>query len=112
MFHQGQFFQVLEGSKSAVETCFNRIQIDPRHRGVIKLFDDSTEERSFDNWTMAAVGLESCKSMLKAQLLDLFSLRDQPQYDDLKKNKVIGVFVDTFLADLHRFSDAVKLPSS
>ncbi len=110
MFHQGQFFQVLEGPKSAVEACFKRIETDPRHRGVIKLYDDVADDRCFTDWSMAAVTLNNCQPMLKAQLINLFELQLHPQYDGLKKNKVVGVFVDTFLSDLHRFSDLLDLP--
>lgn len=48
----GCFFQVLEGPDEMVQSTFDRISRDPRHRGVITLWDDQAEERLFAKWTM------------------------------------------------------------
>lgn len=110
MFHNHQFLQVLEGPKDAVEACFARIKADGRHRSIIKLFDEPADERCFGEWSMAVFGLANCESSLREQLIDLFEMRSHPRYDDLQKNKIIGVFVDTFLADMSRFGDLLDLP--
>lgn len=112
MFHHGQFLQVLEGPKAAIEACFARIKADGRHRSIIKLYDEAAEERCFADWSMAVFGLSDCDSSLREQLIDLFEMRSHPRYEDLQKNKVIGVFVDTFLADMNRFGDSLDLPKS
>lgn len=56
MFNSGCFAQVLEGSRSAVEDVFERIQQDERHGEVSLLAFDSAPARAFENWSMGFVG--------------------------------------------------------
>jgi Sensors of blue-light using FAD len=50
--HEESFFQVLEGSPSAVDSLYERICADQRHTKVIKLIREPIEQRSFAEWTM------------------------------------------------------------
>lgn len=45
-FHAGEFVQVIEGAEPDVETIFNRIRRDGRHRDVIVLRREATARRS------------------------------------------------------------------
>jgi hypothetical protein len=56
MFNSGCFAQVLEGSRSAVEEVFERIQQDERHGDVSLLEFDPAPSRAFENWSMGFVG--------------------------------------------------------
>jgi hypothetical protein len=56
MFNDGCFGQVLEGPLAAVETTFERIQMDDRHGEVTLLAFDPVGGRGFSNWSMAFVG--------------------------------------------------------
>ncbi len=56
MFNSGCFAQVLEGSRSAVEDVFERIQQDERHGEVSLLAFDPAPARAFENWSMGFVG--------------------------------------------------------
>ena len=56
MFTDGLFAQVLEGSRTAVETVFERIQLDERHGEVNLLSFGKVDARIFPNWAMAYVG--------------------------------------------------------
>ena len=56
VFSAGSFAQVLEGSRQAVETTFERIQRDPRHSDVSVLQCEAVAARGFSNWSMAFVG--------------------------------------------------------
>ncbi len=53
LFNEGSFAQVLEGEHEALQECFGRIQVDPRHDSVQLLSLDPIDERSFPNWSMA-----------------------------------------------------------
>lgn len=53
IFHDGTFFQMLEGSKEKVHAAFEKIQDDPRHSAIIKLFEGETSKRHFPDWKMA-----------------------------------------------------------
>ncbi len=48
-----RFLQALEGERSAVETTYERIKADPRHRSVVILSDREVGNREFGNWAMA-----------------------------------------------------------
>ncbi len=52
VYHKTMAFQIFEADVSEVEKVFERIQNDPRHRGIIILHDKIIENREFPNWTM------------------------------------------------------------
>lgn len=52
LYSGGNFMQVLEGPPDAVEGVYERVQRDPRHRGVITLLRQEVEERAFPEWAM------------------------------------------------------------
>lgn len=52
LYHEGSFFQVLEGPVEAVERVYRRICDDARHRNVQKLIQEPIEQRAFGDWTM------------------------------------------------------------
>ncbi|RNC84094.1 MAG: BLUF domain-containing protein [Winogradskyella sp.] len=45
-----QFFQILEGRKAKVDTLFNKIEKDSRHKGVIKLLDVEIDGQIFKDY--------------------------------------------------------------
>lgn len=51
------FLQVLEGGRSAVNTLYNRIAQDARHRDVTLLDYAEIGERSFASWSMGQVNM-------------------------------------------------------
>ena len=56
MFTDGLFAQILEGPRGAVETVFDRIQLDDRHGEVRLLAFEPVARRSFAHWSMAYTG--------------------------------------------------------
>jgi hypothetical protein len=54
----GVFIQVLEGGRDAVNTLYNRVVADPRHRDVTLLAYTEVAERRFAGWTMGQVNLQ------------------------------------------------------
>jgi hypothetical protein len=53
LHNHGFFAQVLEGPWEAVQTVFERILLDPRHREVVVLEALETDHRVFADWAMA-----------------------------------------------------------
>lgn len=51
-----RFLQLLEGGYDHLQQTFDRIQNDPRHRGIVVLCDRAIAERSFGYWSMALMG--------------------------------------------------------
>jgi len=53
VFVDGAFLQILEGEKDDVLDLMERIEVDPRHRGVKVFHEEMTGERAFASWNMA-----------------------------------------------------------
>ena len=56
VFVEGAFLQILEGEKNDVLDLMERIERDPRHRGVKVFHEEETGERAFASWNMAYLG--------------------------------------------------------
>lgn len=56
LFSADSFVQVLEGPEDAVETLFEKIQLDPRHAEVVVLQASAVQDRGFAQWSMAYAG--------------------------------------------------------
>lgn len=59
LYKSGNFIQVLEGSKSAVESTFAKISRDTRHRGCLVLLRAQQEQRDFEEWSMGFYDMDS-----------------------------------------------------
>ncbi|HEX7664800.1 MAG TPA: BLUF domain-containing protein [Polyangiaceae bacterium] len=55
LYAEGSFLQVLEGSAAAVRSTFARIEADPRHHRIFRVFDGDVPVRSFADWSMGFV---------------------------------------------------------
>jgi hypothetical protein len=60
LLNHGCFAQVLEGSRQAVESTFERVECDPRHRSVAVLHFRPLERRIFSDWAMAHASADQC----------------------------------------------------
>jgi hypothetical protein len=58
IFSQGEFLQVLEGPKPAVEATYDRISGDPRHSRSAVLKREFADDRSYPDWKMGCFNLE------------------------------------------------------
>jgi len=59
LYCQGTFMQVLEGEKSSVELIYQTIELDARHKNIIKLASGTTKKRNFPDWSMAFASVNS-----------------------------------------------------
>ena len=82
LYKDGNFMQAIEGDDVVIKELHDRIQRDPRHRGMITLLRKPIEQRQFPNWSMGFV-----------DLLDPV-VRDLPGYNE---------FLDTPLTNLDVF---------
>ncbi len=55
IYHEGSFFQVLEGPAEEVFRIYDIIADDPRHDDVKLLLKSMVEKRSFEDWSMGFV---------------------------------------------------------
>ncbi len=73
LYKNGNFMQVLEGEQSAVQGVYDRIAIDPRHTGVLRLLREDLRERQFPNWSMGFRNVEQLPAKLADSFSDLLS---------------------------------------
>jgi hypothetical protein len=59
LYKDDLFQQILEGPEAVVKALFAKIQLDPRHRGVIKALEGFEDGRQFTEWSMGFCDLNS-----------------------------------------------------
>lgn len=59
LFSEGNFFQVLEGDKELLNDLFSRIESDPRHHNVTRIFGKEIESAKFDGYSANFITLNS-----------------------------------------------------
>jgi hypothetical protein len=52
LYHEGNIIQFLEGEEQAVSALYDKIESDPRHKGVLPLLQRKLPKRDFGNWSM------------------------------------------------------------
>lgn len=98
LYHEGNFFQILEGPEDAVQACYKRILGDPRHKGCITLIAEKTPSRRFGAWDMAYVPYSDMDPACRQGFLDLQDIRETAKMREVAKEPDTSVFVDNFLA--------------
>ncbi|MFI4882894.1 MAG: BLUF domain-containing protein [Phycisphaerales bacterium JB064] len=62
-FNHTHFFQILEGSKAAIDALFATIASDVRHSAVSLLLTEEAPERRFERFGLRAVDSDAARSM-------------------------------------------------
>ena len=75
LYHDGSFFQVLEGSETAVRDCYQRIMRDSRHKSCLQLLSEETGQRWFRDWSMGYIAFEDLSPELQETFFDLLEFR-------------------------------------
>lgn len=100
IYHEGCFFQILEGREDMVEACFDRIGKDNRHNGCILLADDRVSSRMFADWWMAHRQFADMTTLQQKQFVELSalakSMSGQPGENDTKAHAILLAFLSTF----------------
>ncbi|GAB3750824.1 BLUF domain-containing protein [Spirosoma pomorum] len=52
LYVRGSIIQVLEGQKEIIESLYQRIEKDPRHQDVVRVFSRPITKRLFGDWNM------------------------------------------------------------
>jgi hypothetical protein len=53
LYVEGNFMQAIEGTPDRIRDLYQRLECDPRHRGLNKLVDEPLAQRQFAQWSMA-----------------------------------------------------------
>lgn len=91
LYSDGNFMQILEGEKEAVESTYNKILNDTRHRNVILITNESIKQRNFSEWKMG-YSIVDPEFLNKHPEINPFELKKPSKIDT-----IITTFIDTFL---------------
>lgn len=104
LFHDGCFFQVLEGEPAVVEQTFATISRDTRHSGVIVLESRAVSERGFPQWSMGYVGARQLHPTQSQWLVDLSARVAADDPAPLSEAAGVNVQIETFLSTFREFN--------
>ena len=99
LYREGSFYQVLEGSESAVMATFHEIEVDPRHKEVRILFHGETDAREFADWKMGFLNLDGVDVDTLSGFSDFMTRDAQPQefLENLSRGKRLALMFKTLL---------------
>jgi hypothetical protein len=104
LFHDGCFFQVLEGEAEAIERTFATISADTRHGGVIVLESRDVTERAFPQWSMGYVGAHALHPMQRQWLVDLSARVASDDPVPMSDVARVNVHIEAFLSSFREFA--------
>ena len=99
VYREGSFYQVLEGSESAVMATFQDIEGDPRHKEVRVLFNGETDAREFADWQMGFLNLDGVDMDTLSGFSDFMTRDAEPQefLENLSRGKRLALMFRTLL---------------
>jgi hypothetical protein len=74
----GVFLQAIEGGRESVNTLYNHIVADKRHKDVALLHYEEITERRFGGWTMGTVNLAKLNTSI------VLKYSERPEFDPYK----------------------------
>lgn len=99
LYREGSFYQVLEGSESAVMATFHDIESDPRHKEVRLLFSGETESREFADWQMGFLNLDGIDLETLSGFSDFMTRDAEPRefLESLSRGKRLALMFRTLV---------------
>lgn len=107
LFHDGRFFQVLEGEMATVMTCFNKIMQDERHTAVSILTAGPAEMRAFPGWRMGYANMEELPAQARSAAFSIYDLIP-PNSEERGDDEAVHGQVRDFLASYEQFNTQMK----
>lgn len=104
LFHDGCFFQALEGPVSEVRRVFEIIRHDVRHSGIIILQDQPCAQRAFANWSMGYVGPKQMTGKQREALVDLSRWLGGDARPNLSTSAPMSAQIESFLSSFREFA--------
>lgn len=95
-FQGGQFLQFIEGEIGDLEILMARIELDSRHRDLVRVVDEPIVQRGFSSWNMDAFNLDPLEELSKDRFSEVVAM-----YKNLltMRTEAIVSFVKSVLAD-------------
>ena len=86
LYRDGNFIQVLEGTRENVETIYGYINADERHKGVMLVVKEDVEDRLFPNWSMGFEDLSNSTDARKLEGYNTFFDNDRSALEKMREN--------------------------
>lgn len=96
LFSEGAFFQVLEGPADAVETIYQRIARDTRHRHLIVMHDAEVRSHAFPDWSMGGFRLDPNEPI--AERITMIAAIEDVTRRQTETAKTLDILIGSFLA--------------
>lgn len=90
---EGDFLQILEGTKENVEFLYEKIKKDDRHNEIVTISESRISERQFPDWSMG-FKLTGYIDIDKIESLEFFN-KNVINDDDKLSNDIIKTFLDS-----------------
>lgn len=103
LFHDGSFFQSLEGIEGAARQTFARIRGDQRHRGIIVMESRPVAERLFRRWSMAFKPIDDLSAAQRQDFLGFAEASDHFA-GPASAGDPTAILIDSFLASFRDLS--------
>lgn len=79
LFNGRNFLQMIEGEQAALLSLMNRLALDPRHSGIVKIVDRPGEARLFPDWAMNWLEPKQGRSQWREELDGILPPRLDPE---------------------------------
>mgnify|MGYP001118320458 CR=1 FL=1 len=79
LYKENAFFQILEGSRTAIDEVMQKIRQDQRHKDLEILMDGPIDQRQFEDWQMGFVNLDSIDTRLVPGFSDFMAEGNEPR---------------------------------
>lgn len=90
LFSEGNFFQVIMGEKEKIKELFNKIKVDPRHEGLLKISEAPVEkisERNFEKgFTSANLENDDTDSEFLLHQIELLDSKHQKAVENILRS--------------------------
>ncbi len=93
LYHEGSFIQVLEGEEAAVESLFDKVSKDSRHKDANIVLRTTVDARAFEQWSMGYKRADSLEEVPEGFHHFLqHGYRRQTEADDAAARKALLAF--------------------
>lgn len=100
IYFEGVFTQFLEGPEQAIDTLYQKIRVDKRHKQLRELFTGTSQERFYGDWSMAYKPLD----YQRAQEITGFRPLDKTKFFEpiyQEQNHPGVILLESFVNGLH-----------
>lgn len=94
-YHDGCFFQTVEGPDRQLDALMTRVRRDSRHGNVLILSDKPAAQPAFEGWHMALVQKSDLAGLIDDSVLPLKALAAQP--GKLTEDPTVNALFTSFL---------------